>query len=272
MNKKQTLLWQIDRDDLLGSSYLFGTMHVRDNKAFTLIEQVEKLMKRCDALATEYDLDDQGNSEGLSDIFSAQQSLEEALPLKTYTKLKSVLWKNLGKNLDFLKQASPFMVTNAIAAQVLSQDTPLSLDEHLWHFAKDANKQTIGIETLAEQLAIVQEIPASAHIKNLAHIASNFTQYRKQIIKMADWYAAGNIAQLHRASIKGQGSLKRLLIYDRNAIMAERIEQIIGRQTTVCAIGAGHLAGEKGVLRLLKFKGLKIRPLKGTNSSILSPF
>jgi uncharacterized protein YbaP (TraB family) len=43
--------------------------------------------------------------------------------------------------------------------------------------------------------------------------------------------------------------------------MANRIADLIQQQTAFCAIGAAHMAGAKGVLRLLKLKGLSINPV-----------
>lgn len=256
------MLWSLHQEDSPGISYLFGTMHVHDRKAFGLIGQVESVLRHCDALATEYDLDDPETVDvsWFNDL-SKGKSVREVLPEKTWKKLRRILYKTLGIHLDAFHNAHPFVLINTVSSLILSKDMPLSLDEHLWESAKVWEKQTIGIETLQEQLAIVGKIPIEAHIKNLAQIAVNFPRYRHQTLKMAAWYASGNLAQLHRASVKGQGSLKRLLLYDRNAIMADRITTIAAAQSTLFAVGAGHLTGKYGLLRLLKNKGLKINPI-----------
>jgi len=262
MNKKPSLLWSIHREDLPAPSYLFGTMHVRDGKAFRLTGQVEAILENCQTLATEYDLDaDESFDADWFTNLSKSKSVREVLSEKTWIKLRRILYKTQRIHLDAFQNAHPFVLVNTISSMILSKDMPLSLDEHLWQMAKMMGKQTIGIETLQEQLAIVEKIPVEVHIKNLTQIAENFPRYRRQTLKMADWYASGNIAQLHRALIKGQGSLKRLLLYDRNAVMADRIEAMAVPQPTLFAVGAGHLTGKYGLLKLLKNKGLNINPL-----------
>ena len=262
MSKNQSLLWSLRRKDFPGTCYLFGTMHVHDSKAFGLMEQVEAVLHKCDALATEYDLDTSEtlDVDWLTDL-SKGNTVREVLPEKTWRKLRSVLHKTLGIQLEAFQNAHPFVLVNTISASILSKDMPLSLDEYLWETAKISGKQTIGIETLEEQLAIVEKIPIEAHLKNLAQIAVNFPRYRHQTLKMAEWYAAGNIAQLHKASVKGQGSLKRLLLYDRNIVMADRIEVMAASRATLFAVGAGHLTGKYGILRRIKSKGLKINSI-----------
>lgn len=261
MSKKPSLLWSLHREDFPGTSYLFGTMHVHDRKAFGLIGQVESVLRNCEALATEYDLDDSETFDvtWLEDL-SKGKSVQEVLSEKTRMKLRRILYKTLGIHLDAFNNVHPFVLVNTISSLILSKDMPLSLDEYLWQTAKVLEKQTIGIETLQEQLEIVGKIPIEAHVKSLAQIAVNFPRYRHQTLKMASWYASGNLSQLHRASVKGQGSLKRLLLYDRNVIMADRIEAMAATQTTLFAVGAAHLTGKYGLLKLIKTKGLKLKP------------
>jgi uncharacterized protein YbaP (TraB family) len=44
--------------------------------------------------------------------------------------------------------------------------------------------------------------------------------------------------------------------------MANRIAEFTNQHTIFAAIGAGHLGGKKGVLRLLKKKGFTVKPIK----------
>ena len=44
--------------------------------------------------------------------------------------------------------------------------------------------------------------------------------------------------------------------------MAKRIGLMAKEQSIFAAIGASHLGGQKGVLRLLKKEGFKVRPVQ----------
>ena len=52
------------------------------------------------------------------------------------------------------------------------------------------------------------------------------------------------------------------MIYDRNEIMSARISDFAKRNSIFVAIGAGHLSGQKGVLRQLKKEGFLLKPVK----------
>jgi len=55
--------------------------------------------------------------------------------------------------------------------------------------------------------------------------------------------------------------MRKLMLYRRNTIMADRFSEKIYKKSIFCAIGAGHLGGKQGVLRLLKLNGLVVQPV-----------
>ena len=52
------------------------------------------------------------------------------------------------------------------------------------------------------------------------------------------------------------------LIYNRNKIWAEKLPAIMKAAPTFVAVGALHLPGEKGLLKLLKSQGYTVEPVK----------
>ena len=83
-----------------------------------------------------------------------------------------------------------------------------------------------------------------------------------EIRKMTRQYEEANIQQLYKSVRKSAKGLRKLLLYNRNIIMADRIAEMAAEQSICVAIGAGHLGGSKGVLRLLKQRGLKLSPVQ----------
>lgn len=259
---KKTLLWEISGEKLPGTSYIFGTMHVKDARVFQRLEKVYAAMEQCEAYAAEFDLQDAG--EGIDPrLFALPEglSLTQLISAKKYDKLKRILQKTLHINIDLLKYNRPLMLSNLIEERLLASNMPESLDEHLWEYALRLNKKRVGIETLHEQLKILQLIPIQHQIQSLLATVRNFSRYRHHLIKMAQWYEQGDIYKLYRGTRRGTHGLRRLLLYDRNSLMANRIADLAHEQATFCAVGAAHLAGQQGVLRLLKKEGFCLRPV-----------
>ena len=261
-NKKNALLWKIEGKTLPGYSYLFGTMHVKDQRAFTLMNDVYPKIDACESFATEFNLEEMDLNFDLELTgLENGQSLQDLIRPKNYHKIRKIFRKATGLDIIHFDQTQPLIVANVINERILSKDMPVSLDMHLWNYAKVQEKITLGIETFQEQINILKKIPLDYQIKMLLAMGKNFKSHRKSIIKMTRQYEKADIRQLYKSGLKSAGGLKHLLIYDRNILMAERIGRYIEEQTMFCAIGAGHLAGKYGVLRLLKKQGFKVKPV-----------
>lgn len=262
-NKKNTLLWQIDGIDLPGTSYLFGTMHVKDRRAFQYTDIVYQKIDACTTFATEFNLEELAmNFDPTSMFLPDSQTLDQLLPPKVYRKLEKIFRKSVGIELQQYNRRLPMLVSSIVSESILSKDMPHSLDEHLWTYARSKEKITLGLETYLEQVEILNKIPIKHQLKALIEVGKNFKRHRKSLLKMTHMYERSDIRQLHKAGTKNAGGLKKLLIFDRNRLMAERMQNFMSEQTIFCAIGAGHLAGKKGVLRLLKQQGFKVKPVK----------
>ena len=262
MNKKKhTLLWRVSDKSLPGDSYVFGTMHVSDERAFKFEEPVKDKIQEVDAFALEFNLE-------IADLnlTSDAMKLPEGVTLQTlikpkkFAKINKTFQRFTGYDLELFNHSIPMQITNIMAEVVLSNDRLKSLDETLFHFAKEQNKILLGIETVEEQLAIMKNIPLYHQVKALKDTFKNIKQFRKQVLKMTQLYENADIQQLYKSSKKSTGADRKLLLYDRNEIMATRMIKMMREQTMVCAIGAAHLAGKRGVLRLLKKEGLTVKP------------
>lgn len=259
--RKKTLLWKVTGEELPGPSYLFGTMHVRDRRAFRYRERVYACIDRCEAFATEFDLEALAAHTDPSLLqLPPGLTLDQLMRPRQYEKLRRILRKALQLDIEYLKHLRPLIISNLIDERLLSRDQPLALDEHLWHYARDHGKVLLGIETFEEQAEVMRAIPLDYQVASLLWTGRHIRRHRRQLLRMTELYREGDIYQLYRSAKAGAHGLRKILLYRRNRIMAERIGPILREQTTVCAIGAGHLAGEKGVLRLLKKQGLRVKP------------
>lgn len=262
-NKKKTPFWRLSGADVQGISYLLGTMHLKPPGPKPSWEApFLNYIDLCQVFATEFSLDEVDPV--LLRKFSLlpdNQLLSDYLTEKKFKKLEKVLLKSLGLPLRSLIRMQPLMIVNLISEQLLAAYHPVSMDSELWQAAVKKGKRMEGIETFEEQLQILKKIPIDYQVKNLVSIIKNINQYRKKLLHLAKVYDTGDIQQLYKVSKQGMGSIRKLMLIDRNHIMAERIYDKIQTTSMFCAIGAGHLAGKEGVLRLLKKKGVTIKPI-----------
>lgn len=260
--KKQSLLWQIQSKQIAAPSYLFGTMHIKDQRAFKYNDILYDKIQSCNAFATEFNLDDMPHSNAPNAFLLPKgNSIEQLLGFKKFQKLQRILKRAFNLDLRLFNNFQPFLICNMIGEAILSQDNQHALDAHLWHYAKKLDKQLTGIETYEEQIAILKKIPIIYQVKALLAIGKNVKKHRQQLTKITEIYQEGNPQKIYKNAQKGAGKLRKLLLYNRNQIMAERIAQMARQNTFVFAIGAGHLGGQKGVLRLLKKQNFSLHPI-----------
>ena len=156
---------------------------------------------------------------------------------------------------------TPFFINNLLAELTIEKTQNMALDHHLWQFAMEEGKEMYGVESFDDQVRIMQQIPIDYQIKSFKDSLKNLSSFRKKITHLNQLYAKGDYEQLNKSSKKSMGRIRKLMIYDRNAFMKERILTLSSNKTCFFAIGAAHFPGGKGILALLKKEGYKIAKL-----------
>lgn len=249
------MLFEIKHPKSKMPSWIFGTVHIEDLQAFDLYTKACKCIDLAEVFATELDLD---LIQQMSLPAPDCPPLDQLISAKKYERLKKVLAKQLNFPLDQMKYFHPMTLLGVISAAVFQKDHPATLDQQLWNYAKAAGKTMQGLETIEEQMNVMDKIPVEDHLRQLNHLARNFRAFRRGMEKVMKLYQQERLAELHKSALKSAGSAKGILIYDRNNKMADRISKISIEQSGFFAFGAGHLTGGKGVIRLLKKKGFKV--------------
>ncbi|MEI6409470.1 MAG: TraB/GumN family protein [Bacteroidota bacterium] len=259
---KKTLLWRITPLSGGPDSYLFGTMHVRDLRAFRWYEIVLTYLNQCTVFATEFnfsELDGRALAETLH--LPEGQTLDKMLRPGVWKGLERIAQQRLGFSAALLKYQHPMAVNTLISSSLLAEEAAQSLDETLWSYAQAAGKLMIGVESFEDQLNTIRSIDLEHQVAGLTWLVKNFVHQKKRLHKLMRWYEAGDLQQLYKAAKKDAKGMRRVMLYDRNYNMAVKFVEVAKTQSLFCAVGAGHLPGEKGMLRLLKKAGFKVKPV-----------
>ena len=127
---------------------------------------------------------------------------------------------------------------------------------------KAAGKPVGQLETNAEQLGFFDTLPEAAQRELLVSALEQPAQAKVQFDAMLAAWTRGDvdsIAKTFNTDMSGSPDLMNALLKRRNANWARWIEGRMGQPGTVMvAVGAGHLAGDASVQRLLQQRGLKV--------------
>ena len=263
--QNNSLLWEITGDSLKGPSYLFGTMHVKDKRAYLFHDSLMLKLKSCQTFAGEIVLDKSAAKEVSSDILLPNgKELKNLLTEKEYKKVKKFCNKHLGVMSLLVNRVKPVFTSALISESMLESEMPKALDEYLQEKAKDYKLNVKGLETIQEQMSVLDELQIEEQAKMLVEQIDHIDDEKKEMQRMAEVYASQDLDSIYTfiQTPEMQGEFGDALIKDRNIIMANRLDKLIRSETVFCAIGAAHLPGENGVLNLLRQKGYRLRAIR----------
>ncbi len=136
----------------------------------------------------------------------------------------------------------------------------LGIENHFYRMAKDAGKETGGLESIQDQLNVFDKLSWKEQDQLLFDLISirNSKDHQKAFLKLVkDWHK-GNLQGLEdmvEAQKKYPKFYKAILV-DRNRNWIPQIEAFLtGEKNILVVVGAAHLAGEDGLITLLNEKG-----------------
>ena len=238
-------------------SIIFGTIHLPISH-IDIITKVYECIDRYDKVYTETTLD-QDIQQYITPYITLLNLNEwsKRYSNRSLARLKTIIKRAYGIELTHVMHLRPMIIMGLVYGS-LQKDESEKLDHAIWSYAQSKDKTLRGIETIQQQVAIMKNIPLNYDFDALKKWMRNVPAMNKKFYKLIELYYKEDILQLYKNSISSMGALKQLLIYDRNLYMSERIIELHEQQPSFFCFGAGHLAGSKGVLKLIKNKKYKV--------------
>ncbi len=273
---ENSLLWEISGNDLPEPSFLFGTIHMIPAEHFDLSESAKVAFDKAQRIAFEIDTENMNNpmaALGLLDRITMQgdTSLSDLLTEDEYQQV-SDHFDNLGIPLAFMHRIKPMFLT-IFASEDLDMLSPASKQDiksyelELTNRAKEQQKDILGLETVDFQLSLFDSIPYQAQAQMLLDaIRSESGEADGSFDEMVDLYLREDIVGM-QALMQGEnggtmGAFEELLLLRRNRSWIPLMQELMTDGPVFFAVGAGHLAGEEGVIALLRNAGYTLKPLR----------
>ena len=274
VNKKpleKSLLWEVSGNGLTKPSYLYGTIHMICKDDASLGDSLISAIQRSDRVYFEMDMDN------LMEMLSAikdfkmrnDTTLADLLSKEDYEKVKEYM-ESKGGLLPFsqLETYKPMLASSLLMESGIGCDEPVAMEQLILEEAKKNKKRVDGLETMSYQASIFDSIPYKLQAEQLLKYVNDSgskSEADKQFEEMIEAYKTQDIEKLGEYVKKddgGLGNYEDILIYNRNRNWVEKLKKLMPEKSLTVAVGAGHLAGEKGVIKLLRKEGYKVRPVK----------
>lgn len=271
----ESIFWKVEKEGQK-ASWLFGTMHMADPEISTIKEPIKNAILASDALIIE--------SVDALDPVAAQQAMGRLahLTLLADGTLRDLVEDDLEDELEaavtirgipmqLADRMQPWLIATTISLPVCEiqrkQTGEKVLDAALAEFAKTSGKEIKGLESIEEQLTALASLPQEYHVSALEETLSSGSLATDMIETLKQSYLNGKMGvvfplmkEVMPKSGKGEGALQlqEVLIDKRNVLMADRAEPILKEGSAFIAVGALHLPGETGLVKLLREKGYTV--------------
>jgi len=259
---ENSTLWKISGNGLEKPSYLFGTIHITCDAS--LDDDIKKALDETTQLVLELDMDDPTiQTKMMGGMYMKDgKTIKDYVSEEEFTAIDSLFTNQAGMSINMIQNIKPFFLSTMLYPKMM--DCPMeSFELELMKATKAQNEEVYGLETIEDQLQVFETIPYEDQIADLIRMAEDNLAYDKATFaKMFKIYEEENITamldMMDDENNKTTAKHQDVLLKNRNINWIPKIEEFSKEQPTFFAVGAGHLAGENGVIKLLRKAGFKV--------------
>ena len=273
------LLWKISGNGLDKPSYIFGTHHVAPLSMKDSIAGMPEALKAVTQVYGELVMEDMMKPEMLMKMQQAMMlpgdtTLKSLFTSTQYDSVASVVKENIGMEMAMFDKVKPAAL-NAQLAVVLSAkavkgyNPQEQLDTWFQTQAKQAGKKVGGLESAESQIDVLYNAQSLERQAQQLYCSATHIDYGIDMTRrLAEAYLNQDLDKLLEIMEEKMGNAcdstpeeEEALIYGRNANWAKQIPGIMKQASTLFVVGAGHLPGERGVLKLLEKQGYTVEAM-----------
>lgn len=266
------LLWKISGNGLKHPSYLFGNQRFISIQFLDSVPGLYKAFNECNTVVGEVDIN---NIEATAKIQEAaimpnHQNIKNLLNEEEYKLVDNELKSVLKFGLKEVSIMNPSLILTLYEMELYKKLTGLSeitqSDSYFQLVAAEKDKKIIGLETINQQIKILF---GNSSLKRQAEILVESIQHKESILseinKLNNLYKRGKIEELINLT-KSKDNISKItqdefvqLVDDRNSDWMTKLPTIIKNSSCFIAVGALHLGGKNGLIKLLEKAGFKVK-------------
>lgn len=256
------MFWQVE-SPTGKMSHLFGTMHSDDNRLADFKPTILEAIKTSDVFVME--------------TLSPNDPSIFMMPAGDLTSMLSQ--PELDKVYDLaefhtMHRTAAIHMKPWLLAVVFDSPRPLtefSQDNLLMSKAEEQGKEVVGIEDPIEHFSTMDSFTNAEQVMMLRGVLKRTPEDKQRDYEdLLNAYLAGGSDQVAQLDDKITGGMlpkdlwarmRQKILTDRNTVMAERIVNSAKNKSLFVAVGASHLAGDTGLIALLRKAGFKLTPI-----------
>jgi Uncharacterized protein conserved in bacteria len=260
-------IWKIKSDN--NTVYLLGSIHFLNQADYPLDDRYDQCFEDAENVVFELNFDSTQTPAFqqytlLKAFYPQGETFQGSVSDSTYTLVKNKLLE-LGMPVEKLNTLQPWFIAITMLSlnlQKLGFDPTLGVDQHFFELAKEAQKNIIGLESPEFQLDLLATLGGEDQEDFIVKSIDQFDEMESSIHDLVDAWDVGDLEKLDELLNKGfeeYPALKQSLLIDRNYNwLDDVIEYTKDNEDYLVIVGSGHLAGEEGLIKLLKAQGYSV--------------
>ena len=275
------ILYRISGKGLKSPSYIVGTYHLAPSSFADSIPGMRQAVEQTNQVCGELDMMDAFKPENTAKLLKAQMlpegtTLSSLLTAEQLERLNALLLDVMGSNLNDetfaaqMDKMTPAALSTTLSLQSYIKRTesfnPMELiDNYFQMLALQNGKSVKGFETVDFQMGILFGESLEKQVNDLMCMVDHFEETDEMVNRITTAYFSQNLKQIEDAMEEESkvecGTTDEdedRLINNRNSNWLEMMPSMMAEQPTLFVVGAGHLCGEKGVLKLLEDAGYTV--------------
>jgi len=261
-------LWRVT--SATDTLHILGSVHLLRPEVYPLAAPIRAVIADAERVAFEVDLDSLQVAAPMmlqAGMYPSDSTLQQVVSEQTYAMLTSAL-DTLQVPQMQVQRMRPWLASLVLTSTVLQRggyDVAAGIDQHVYREIQEREVEVVGLESFAEQIAILSSISAEDPDAYLRYSLENMTETLDQIDQiMAAWDAgdAATIAAVMNQGMEAFPAVREQVLIQRNRNWIAPIERLFGTEAqTLVVVGVGHLVGEDSVLEMLQAKGYTVTQL-----------
>lgn len=256
---ENSLLWEVSGNGLSKPSYLYGTIHMICSSDYFLTEKTKKALESSEKLILEINFSDPKEMSEMQQLAMGKEPLSKKMNPEQLAKLDAILKKTTGMT---VQQVDSFSLLTVMSLISMKSFGCADLKFYEMEFIEQAKKRNIeigGLETVKEQFEVFDKAYSNDEMIEMLEESTP-----EESTKLVSMYKTENIDLLYDFTTDKKytsDKTKKIILDERNLNWVKNMPELMKNQSIFFAVGSGHLAGEFGVINLLRKTGYKVKPI-----------
>ena len=273
----EIFMWEIQGGQ--NKAYLLGSIHTMPADVYPLDEKIESAYQESDVLIVEADATtiDQtviNNFIIANAVYRDSINLQSILDEELFNNI-SLKMQELGMTEEQLKAFKPWFVSLNLglgALQKIDITTGQGIDLHFLKKAHEQEKTILELETPIIQLEALSSMDEQTQIDYLQYSLEDYENAKENFMKMLEYWKTGDADAMNtqtkmkllelKDELPGITHYYNEVFVNRDINIAKKLAGYLEGEkdhTYFIIVGAFHVIGDDGLLKLLQNKGYKIK-------------